>query len=93
MSLNFSRAMRVDRILMEKNGPSFDEWTRNHVWFRAQYQRLARNYDRQNIAFYQGRVVDQGDGETLLARTKITRAENIGRSKEDNLTRDTPDLP
>ncbi len=43
---------------MEKNDPSFNEWTRNHAWFRAHYQRLARSYDRQSIAVYRTRVVD-----------------------------------
>ena len=57
--------------LMEKNGSSFDEWTRNHVWFRTHYQRLARNYDRQNIAVYQRRVVDHDKNLTrLLSRVR-----------------------
>ncbi len=56
---------------MEKNDSSFNEWTRNHVWFRAHYQRLARSYDRQNIAVYQTRVVDHDKNLTrLLNRVK-----------------------
>ncbi len=56
---------------MEKNGSSFNEWTSNHVWFRTYYQRLARSYDQQNIAVYQGRVVDHDKNLTrLLTRVK-----------------------
>jgi len=56
---------------LEKNDSSFNEWTRNHVWFRAHYQRLARSYDRQNIAVYQTRVVDHDKNLTrLLNRVK-----------------------
>ena len=56
---------------MEKNGSSFNEWTRNHVWFRAHYRRLARSYDRQNIAVHQTRVVDHDKNLTrLLNRVK-----------------------
>ena len=56
---------------MLKNGSSFNEWTRNHVWFRTHYQRLARSYDRQNIAVYQTRVVDHYKNLTgLLNRVK-----------------------
>ena len=56
---------------MEKNGSSFNEWTRNHVWFRSHYQRLARSYDRQNIAVYQAKVIDHDKNLTrLLNRVK-----------------------
>ncbi len=56
---------------MEKNGSSFNEWTRNHVWYRTHCQRLARNYDRQNIAVYHCRVVDHDKNlSRLLNRIK-----------------------
>jgi hypothetical protein len=56
---------------LEKNGSSFNEWTRNHVWFRSHYQRLARSYDRQNIAVYQTKVIDHDKNLTrLLNRVK-----------------------
>ncbi len=56
---------------MEKNGSSFKEWTRNHVWFRAHYNRLARSYDRQSIAVWRRRVVDHDKNLTrLLNRIK-----------------------
>jgi len=56
---------------LEKNGSSFNEWTRNHVWLRSHYQRLARSYDRQNIAVYQAKVVDHDKNLTrLLNRVK-----------------------
>ena len=58
-------------LLMEKDGTSFDEWTKNHVWLLAHYQRLARNYDRQNIVVYQRRVVDHDKNlSRLLGRVK-----------------------
>jgi len=53
-------------ILLEKNGSSFNEWTRNHTWFRSHYQRLARSYDKQSIAVYQARVVDHDKNLTRL---------------------------
>ncbi len=68
--ISISRVIVRERS-MEKNGSSFSEWTSNHVWFRTHYQRLARNYDRQNIAVYQGRVVDHDKNLTrLLDRVK-----------------------
>ena len=58
-------------IVLQKNGSSFNEWTRNHVWFRTHYQRLARSYDRQNIAVYKAKVVDHDRNLTrLLSRVK-----------------------
>ena len=43
---------------MEKNGSSFEEWTRNHRWFRTHYEQLARSYDGKNICVYRRKVVD-----------------------------------
>ena len=62
---------------MDKNGSSFNEWTRNHVWFRTHYRQLARSYDRQNIAVYKGRVVDHDKNLTkLLNRVKKSYPED-----------------
>jgi len=62
---------------LEKNESSFNEWTRNHVWFRSHYQRLARSYDQQNIAVYQAKVVDHDKNLTsLLNRVKKNRPED-----------------
>jgi hypothetical protein len=43
---------------MDKNGSPFNEWTENHAWFRTNYVRLGRKFDRQNVAVYHRRVVD-----------------------------------
>ncbi len=62
---------------MEKNGSSFNEWTKNHVWFRTHYQRLSLSYDGQNIAVYKGRVVDRDKNLTkLLNRVKNNHPED-----------------
>ncbi len=53
-------------IMLENNGSSFDEWSENHVWFLAHYRRLARDYDRQNVAVYRRRVVDHDKSLTRL---------------------------
>jgi len=59
--------------LMLKNGSSFSEWTGNHVWFRAHYQRLAQKYDMQNVAVYRRKVVDHDKSLTrLLGRVRRT---------------------
>jgi hypothetical protein len=56
---------------MDKNGSSFNEWTRNHVWFRAHYQRLSRSYDGQNVCVYKRRVVDHDrDLRSLMRRVR-----------------------
>ncbi len=82
---------------MEKNGSSFNEWTRNHVWFRSHYQRLARSYDRQNIAVYQARVVDHDrDFTGLLSRVKKSYpldrvvVEYVSRRKREQTPGDSP---
>ncbi len=79
---------------MEKNGSSFNEWTRNHAWFRSHYQRLARSYDRQNIAVYKARVVDHDKSLTrLLNRVRKSYpgdrvvVEYVSRRKREQMLR------
>jgi hypothetical protein len=63
--------MKKTGEILEGNCSSFNEWTRNHVWFRTHYQRLARSYDRQNIAVYETGVIDHDKNLTrLLSRVK-----------------------
>ncbi len=62
---------KTGMLPLERDESSFNEWTRNHVWFRSHYQRLARTYDRENIAVCQARVVDHDKNLTrLLNRVK-----------------------
>lgn len=64
--LLFRGGFRVaEGFRMEKDGSLFDEFAESHAWFRANYARLARRFDHQNIAVYQKKVVDH---DTSLAR-------------------------
>ncbi len=53
------------------DGSSFEEWSRNDRWFRANYGRLARRYDGENVCIYKRRVVDHDrDFERLMRRVE-----------------------
>ncbi len=55
--------------MVGNNGSSFEEWTENDRWFRANHGRLARRYDDQNVCVYKRQVVDHDmDFERLMKR-------------------------
>lgn len=76
---------------MDRNGSSFDEWTRSHVWFRANYSRLARKFDHQNVAVYGKKVVDH---DSSLARLlgRVGKAYPRDRVVVEYVTREKREL-
>jgi hypothetical protein len=58
-------------MTLKEDDSSFEEWTRNHRWFRAHYNQLARKYDSKNICVYKRSVVDYDrDLRKLMGRVR-----------------------